>query len=270
MTAAVRTRREPPPLRRVAVRTVEARSPRLQRLTLAGEGLRGFEPGLPGGSVRLLLPLLPARSGSASPTELVLPTWNGNEYRYDDGTRPAIRTLTPLRFSPDACELDVEVVLHGSGPLSGWAATAEPGTPAAVSGPGRGYEVDNAARSFLLAGDESALPALGLLVDDMPPAAEVRVIVEIAEPSARVAFPDRPGITVTWLVQADRGMPGDALADAVVAARLDGDGRIWAAGEAAAMQRIRRHLFETVGLPRSRAVVRGYWKHGRAGGEDLE
>jgi NADPH-dependent ferric siderophore reductase len=36
------------------------------------------------------------------------------------------------------------------------------------------------------------------------------------------------------------------------------------------MQRIRRHLFEAVGFPRRRAVVRGYWKHGRAGGDDLD
>ena len=46
--------------------------------------------------------------------------------------------------------------------------------------------------------------------------------------------------------------------------------RVWAAGEAAAVQRIRRHLFEQRGLTRTQAVVRGYWKHGRAGdaGED--
>ena len=60
------------------------------------------------------------------------------------------------------------MVLHGSGPLSAWAANASPGAPAAVSGPGRGYEVDADCRSFLLAGDESALPALGLLVAAMP------------------------------------------------------------------------------------------------------
>ena len=259
----------------MAVRRVEARSPRLLRVTLAGDGLAGFEPGLPGGSVRLLLPPSSrSRSRSRSPSpassELVLPTWNGNEYRYDDGTRPPIRTLTPLRFSPDDGELDIEVVLHGSGPLSAWAANAGPGVPAAVSGPGRGYEVDADTRSFVLAGDESALPALGLLVEAMPPKAEVQVIVEVADASARIPFPDRPGLTVSWYEQADGGVPGDALADAVIAAPLDGDGRIWAAGEAAAMQRIRRHLFETVGVPRSRAVVRGYWKHGRAGGDDLE
>ena len=162
------------------------------------------------------------------------------------------------------------MVLHGSGPLSAWAANASPGLPAAVSGPGRGYDVDAGCRSFLLAGDESALPALGLLVAAMPLGADVRVMVEIADASARLSFPDRPGLTVTWHEQAAGAVPGDALADAVMSAPLDDGDRIWAAGEAAAMQRIRRHLFETVGVPRSRAVVRGYWKHGRAGGDDLD
>ena len=75
---------------------------------------------------------------------------------------------------------------------------------------------------------------------------------------------------MTWHEQAGGTAPGDAVAEAVIAAPLHDDGRIWAAGEAAAMQRVRRHLFETVGVPRSRAVVRGYWKHGRAGGDDLD
>jgi NADPH-dependent ferric siderophore reductase len=40
---------------------------------------------------------------------------------------------------------------------------------------------------------------------------------------------------------------------------------VWAAGEAAAMQRIRRHLFDEREVPRAQATVRGYWKHGRRG-----
>jgi NADPH-dependent ferric siderophore reductase len=44
--------------------------------------------------------------------------------------------------------------------------------------------------------------------------------------------------------------------------------RLWAAGEAASMQRIRQHLFTERGIARSVATVRGYWKHGRAGDED--
>ncbi|HJR24207.1 MAG TPA: SIP domain-containing protein, partial [Acidimicrobiales bacterium] len=63
---------------------------------------------------------------------------------------------------------------------------------------------------------------------------------------------------------------GDALVAGVEALELDRAVRVWAAGEAAAVQRIRRHLFEQRGLTRSQAVVRGYWKHGRAGDADDE
>ena len=40
---------------------------------------------------------------------------------------------------------------------------------------------------------------------------------------------------------------------------------VWAAGEAAAVQRIRRYLFDERRDARDRTTVRGYWKHGRGG-----
>lgn len=259
-------RREPPHFRPVTVDRVEARSPRMVRVTLTGTELAGFDIGLPAASVRLLLP-------PSGHDEVVLPTWNGNEFLYDDGARPAIRTLTPLRFDADTNALDVEIVLHGEGPLSSWAARAAVGDRAAVAGTGRGYTVDPHARSFLLAGDESALPAMGLLLAALPVEAAVRVLIEIGDPSARLDLPVHPNAQVQWLVLDEGAVAGDALVAAVVATPLDPDVwpdvwpdvHIWAAGEAAAMQRIRRHLFETGALPRSRAVVRGYWKHGRGG-----
>jgi NADPH-dependent ferric siderophore reductase len=52
---------------------------------------------------------------------------------------------------------------------------------------------------------------------------------------------------------------------AVSGANIVADTRVWVAGEAAALQRLRRHLFEDRGLPRAHAWVRGYWKHGRSG-----
>jgi len=57
---------------------------------------------------------------------------------------------------------------------------------------------------------------------------------------------------------------GDALVAAVCGADVAPRTRLWAAGEAAAVQRIRRHLFVDRGLPRAHATVRGYWKHGRS------
>ena len=64
--------------------------------------------------------------------------------------------------------------------------------------------------------------------------------------------------------------PGDAVVSAVTGAELPAGTRIWAAGEAAAMQRIRRHLFEDRQIPRSETWIRGYWKRGRAGDADDE
>ena len=55
---------------------------------------------------------------------------------------------------------------------------------------------------------------------------------------------------------------------AVRSAELAPGTRVWVAGEAAAVQRVRRHLFEDQGLPRAQASVRGYWKHGRSGDTD--
>ena len=62
--------------------------------------------------------------------------------------------------------------------------------------------------------------------------------------------------------------PGEALVDAVRGATFHDGARIWVAGEAAAVQRIRRYLFEERSIPRTLATVRGYWKHGRAGDTD--
>lgn len=239
----------------VEVAATAAPTPRLTRITLKGDSLSGFDPGLPAASVRLLLPRADAT--------LEIPTWRGNEFLLADDSRPVIRTLTPLRFEPAVPSLDVEVVHHGSAPLSDWAAAAEPGQQVALSGPGRGYEIDPAATRFLLAGDESALPAITTVVPALPADADVRVLVEVRHDDARLDLPFHPGTSVEWLLPPDGADAGDALVEAVVASQVHPQTRVWAAGEAAAMQRIRTHLFRGLGLPRTHAVVRGYWKRGR-------
>ncbi len=254
----IRTRRQPPRFRLVRVTRIVERSPHLVRVTLSGPELEGFDPGLPAASVRLLLP-------SAWERDVVMPDWNGNEFLARDGSRPAIRTLTPRRFAPIANELDVEIVRHGEAPLSSWADVAPVGAQVAVSGTGRGYAVDPDAPEMLVAGDESALPAICVLLEALPAAASVQVLVEVRGDDARIELPDHPGASVRWLESLPDAPPGTALVEAVVGATLGADGRVWAAGEAAAVQRIRRHLFEDRELPRSRAVVRGYWKVGRGG-----
>jgi len=257
-----RMRREPPAFRDLTVAGTVHRAPHLMRVTLSGPGLQTFEPPDPGGSVRLLIP-------DELGGELVIPVWDGNAFRHRDGRRPVLRTLTPLRHDARSGELDVDIVLHGTAPLSEWAVAARPGDPAAVSGPGRGHSIDVDATSYLVAGDESAIPAIGQLVDALPATARTTVIVEVARPDARVAFADRSNVEVQWVDLPPGAEPGAALVPAVLGSEITTDEtRVWAAGEAAAMQRIRGHLFTVLGMPRSRATVRGYWKHGRTSGDE--
>jgi NADPH-dependent ferric siderophore reductase len=258
MTERELVRREPPKFRQVTLARVEPVSPRLVRATLTGPELEGFTVDLPAASVRLLLP-------SPGSSELVMPVWNGNEFLMPDGSRPTLRTFTPRRVDAGALELDVEIVVHGNGAASQWAATAEPGARAAVSGPGRGYTIEPDAPAFLLAGDETALPAICQLLEVLPHGTPVDVHIEVAHPDGRLALPEHPSARVTWHDLPAGAPPGAALVDAVRAATIDPQARVWAAGEAAAVQKIRRHLFDDRAMTRAQAVVRGYWKHGRGG-----
>ena len=257
------TRRPPPPFRLVTILRTEQVSPRLGRVTLGGPELDGLIVEQPAASVRVLLP-------TADGGKLVIPDWAGNEFLWPDGRRPTIRTLTPRRVDQQRLELDVDVVLHGSGAAASWASGAEPGNRAAVSGPARGYTIDEAAPGFFLAGDETAIPAISQLLERLPADRPVHTEIEVADPSARHALPPHPGATVYWRVRPPDATPGDALVAAVRAAELAPETRAWVAGEAAGVQRIRRLFFEERNVPRAHATVRGYWKHGRRGDPDRD
>jgi NADPH-dependent ferric siderophore reductase len=251
-------RRPPPPFRPVEVVRTDRLSPRLGRVTLSGPALEGLVVEQPAASVRVLLP-------APHETEPVMPVWTGNAFLLPDGRRPVIRTLTPRHLDPQELQLLVDVVVHGGGAASEWAQAARPGDRSAVSGPARGYSVDPDAPSFFLGGDETAIPAISQLLERLPAGKPVHVEIEVAEPGARMMLPERSGVTVSWLDLPAGAPPGTALVAAVGDADLGPETRVWVAGEAAAVQRIRRLLFEERGLPRSRVTVRGYWKHGRAG-----
>jgi NADPH-dependent ferric siderophore reductase len=237
-------------LRTAQVRHARDLTPRLREVVL--EGLPGIRVDEPAASIRLLLP---------EPEGLVVPAWDGNEFLLPDGRRPGLRTLTPFAADPDAGEVSVAVVLHGRSRLVDWARTVAPGAPVAVSGPGRGHRLDPDAAAHVLLGDESALPAIRQLVDAAPSGPALRVVVEVADATARVELAPAP--VAAWPVAT--GRPGDALVTWLADAPLGAGEHVWAAGEAAAMQRIRRHLLDVRGLPRAQCTVRGYWKLGRPG-----
>jgi NADPH-dependent ferric siderophore reductase len=166
-------------------------------------------------------------------------------------------------------ELDVDVVVHEGGRASEWAVAAGPGDAAAVSGPARGYDIDPESPGFFLAGDETAIPAISQLLERLPANTPVAAHIEMASETARFDLPAPHGATVTWLLLPPGAPPGDSLVGAVRDAELATGTRVWVAGEAAGVQRVRRFLFDTRGYPRAHATVRGYWKSGRAGDDEV-
>ncbi len=238
------------------MRRIEQLTPRLRRFVLGGDELGGLQIDEPAASVRLLLPPEPAAA-------LELPSWSGNQFELADGARAPIRTFTPRHLDVEALELTLDIVVHDGGAASDWASVAAPGDEVAISGPGRGHEIDTEAAGHLLAGDETAIPAISQLLEVMPATMPIVVIIEVATPDARLDLPHHPQCDVEWRTRPADASPGAALIHAVT--RLaDMPPAVWIAGEAAAVQKIRKYLFDLRGMSRSETTVRGYWKYGRS------
>lgn len=254
------TRRPPAPFVKASVTAREWLSPRVARVMLGGEGLRQLEISRPASSLRVLLPW------PEHPEVLELPAWDGNRFVLEDGRRPPIRTLTPRHHDRREGTLALDVVVHGAGAAAGWASSAPPGSPVAVSGPARGYELDPATEDLVLGGDETAYGAVCSIVEAAPDRMPVRVLLEVGSSGPRPPIPTHPRCEHEWLTATSA--PGRAVADRLAGVELAGGTRLWAAGEAAAMQQLRQALFRDRGVPRTSATIRGYWKHGRPSEED--
>jgi NADPH-dependent ferric siderophore reductase len=246
---AVRT--PPPPLEPVTVVERTELSPRLLRIRLEGDVLRRLQVPQVAMSVRLVVPW-------PGDDELVVPEWQGNEFLLPDGSRPALRTFTPLDHDADSGRLTLEVVRHDGGAVSAWAERSEPGSEAALSGCSAGYDLPTVADRLMVLGDETAIPAIRQILDAAPAGLDLDVHIEVVRPDAELDLP------ATWHVTPDGATPGTEIAGVVEALDELPDGTyVWAAGEAGAMQRIRTHLFRRLGVERERAAVRGYWKPAR-------
>ncbi|ASU80523.1 siderophore-interacting protein [Actinopolyspora erythraea] len=185
-------------------------SPNFVRLTFSGEALRSFGAGGVDQRVKLLLPR-PGRTVADVPEGR---DWYAAWQAMSEEIRPTMRTYTVRAFRPQRAEMDIDFVLHGSGeeasgPASAWAGAADVGDEVAILGPDRpgsgrmwGCEwcPPATARRLLLAGDETAIPAVAAILESLP--ADSRGIACLEVPSGEdVQVWDHvpEGIDVRWL-----------------------------------------------------------------------
>ncbi|RIV39693.1 siderophore-interacting protein [Micromonospora radicis] len=206
----------------VEVRAVRRLSPSFVRVTFTGPDLDRFADNGYDQRIKLALPL-PGQRGVYLPQG---PDWYAQWRALPEHRRNPIRTYTARAVRPYRNELDVDLVLHGDGgPASRWAHRVRPGDEIAIAGPDAGYDGDHgglefrppAAGRLLLAGDETAVPAISGICERLPLDAQGRVLLEVPAAADVLPLLAPPGVEVTWLPR-DGSRHGDRLVDAVAAA----------------------------------------------------
>lgn len=201
--------------------------------------------------------------------EIVLPTRGENGLVWPDGRRPEARDYTPRSYDNVARTLTLDFVLHGDGPASEWAERAEPGDTIGVGGPRGSFVVRGEYDWYLLVGDETALPAIGRRLEELPRDARAIALIEVADTDEIQAIDAPEGAEIKW-VSREGAEPGDAslLLSAVRTIDLPkGDGYVFVAGESAMSKAVRAYLVEERGLNPDWIKAAGYWQ---AGTEDFD
>jgi len=227
-------------------------TPAYVRVRVCGPDLRGFAAPGSDDHVRLFFP-------ETAPLSV------------EDARRAPSRQFTPLDADGEEGWLDLEFALHASdgavddGVASAWARSAELGAPIGIGGPRGSLVLTGRPDGWLLAGDETAVPAIRRFTHLMDADAVGRIILEVRDADHEIALAAPPGVTVEHVHRGDRA-EGTALAarlDAQGAAdRPDGDVFGFVAAEQSIVRHGRGLLVERWGLSPERIVVKGYWKRG--------
>ncbi|WP_336644906.1 siderophore-interacting protein [Microbacterium sp. USHLN186] len=290
---------------RTTVARITPLSPHFTRITLCGDELAHF--GTDGLDQRIKL-IIPFADGAVTDVGQFdeaqsMTEWYRRWRALPDAQRNPIRTYTIRSPRPREREIDVDFVLHGTdGPASAWATSAQIGDPLCVVGPdarsseqGGGIEWrPGAARSLLIAGDETATPAICSIVESLEADAVGDVCIEVPTEADALELRAPAGVRVRWLARggaahgvrlsaavhewgrqraADRHPSAapvafdDPSADEVlweVPDAVDGGEYAWLAGEAGTITALRRHLVRDLGIDRRSVAFMGYWREGRA------
>ncbi len=266
-----RTRREqltfPICIRELEVLRIVDVGPGLRRITLGGHQLGAFRS-----DTGVAVPAL-RNEGFDDHVKLIVPGPGQHrpipprqveghlDWSPPDG-RPTAKDYTPRRFDPLAGELDLEFVRHGAGAASGWAERATVGQPAWIAGPKSSALLPRDVDWLLVGGDETALPAIARLLDELPDDARAQVFIEVADPDHEVPLRVGPGVRVAWLHR-DEAPPGgsDVLFRAISSTRWwDGSVYAWIAGETLTIRPIRSYLKNERRVPADCLEVTGYWR----------
>jgi NADPH-dependent ferric siderophore reductase len=237
---------------RTTVESTERLTPHMTRITFKDKSPSAVQT-WPDQQLKLLFP--------QENRPLVLPpakaegdgmTWYTAYLSMPPEDRPIMRSFTVRART--TTHLTVDFVLHDhGGPAANWAKTAAPGDTIGRYGPAEIYrqELPLDTDWILLAGDETALPAISTLLPLVPNAT---TLVEVADEQEEQPIPN-----IRWLHR-NESLHGRLLVQAVKDLPLPNSPTFaWLAGEAGMVRALRRTLIAK-GIPKQAINFTGYWR----------
>ncbi|MGZ7455395.1 siderophore-interacting protein [Pseudomonas sp. Ma2-10] len=236
--------------RRLEVLRVVDLTPRMRRITLGGPELAGFVSLGTDDHIKLLFPQNAAEQAALE--TLVI----GADK--DNGPMPAMRDYTPRRYNLDMLELDIDFVLHGDGPAATWAEQAKPGQFLHTGGPRNSMIVPDIFDSYLLIGDETALPAIARRLEGLAANRQALVIVEVESGAEQQRLESAAQVNVIWVLR--EGGQNTLLTTVKQLQVPSGNLYAWVATESKTSRQIRRVLLDEHGLNEPSVKAAGYWR----------
>ncbi len=236
----------PPNVRFATVVQVERLSPNFQRVTLSCERVREFTEG--GMHFRLLMPKPDRKPVWPYLDENQRTVWASGE---DALHNPAFTFAT---IDVEVGTFTFDVYEHEGGQTTQWARAASRGDLIGLVGPGGGGLPQG--DKIVLAGDETALPAIRRILENSSSDRTGQVFLETGDDADRLPLTHPSGVSVEWL---DRS--SNLLLDRILSAPLPGPEEsrfVWIAGERELARKARKHMREQGFSPRD-SYVSAYW-----------
>jgi NADPH-dependent ferric siderophore reductase len=174
----------------------------------------------------------------------------------------ARRHYTVRSHDPVKRTLIIDFFLHGEGASGPWLDGLRNGDAVNAVGP-RGHTYLRDADWHLFVGDETCIPGIFAMLEELGGAAPAYTFLEVGSDADRVTFDAPSNSAINWITR-----NGSALFDAVGNFPLPkSEGFAYVIGETAKVRAIRHRLLER-GIARNRIAAEGYWRPGRIGGHD--
>lgn len=187
----------------------------------------------------------------------------------NSGAKPIMRDYTPRYFDVAAGLLTLEFALHGldhgeAGPATLWAANSAIGDTLHVAGPRGSRLLPETFDHYVLIGDDTAIPAIGRRLEELPSTKKVTVFIEVDGPESRFNLDTNAQAQIHWVYRTEQ-----TLLAAVSSLELSAQGtHLWVASERTQTRAIRDLLQERFNLPSSAIKASAYWHQGLAGKHD--